>query len=210
MPSTSRNSLSGHAVGSLYHLRTHLAAVPILRTCRRRLGEALGAYSTRPRARDGSTRDVRAARFRPRAAEEGRVRSAGRIRTRRQELELFAQSLGSEDEVALDTTGRAARIAEILRPRRAGRGRQREEVAPDSPRPRPRQIGSTRAGWPSICENQRSFSKPGGCAPCGCGVASRSRERVDNGRCGAPLWRTGRGPLKGVFPTWVGPRPPVG
>jgi hypothetical protein len=56
MPSTSRNSLSGHAVGSLYHLRTHLAAVPILRTCRRRLGEALGAYSTRPRARDGSTR----------------------------------------------------------------------------------------------------------------------------------------------------------
>jgi hypothetical protein len=64
-------------------------------------------------------------------SEEGRVRSAGRIRTRRQELELFAQSLGSEDEVALDTTGRAARIAEILRPRRAGRGRQREEVAPD-------------------------------------------------------------------------------
>jgi transposase len=49
-------------------------------------------------------------------SEEGRVRSAGRIRTRRQELELFAQSLGSDDEVALETTGGAARIAEILRP----------------------------------------------------------------------------------------------
>jgi transposase len=49
-------------------------------------------------------------------SEEGKVRSAGRIRTRRQELELFAQSLGSDDEVALETTGGAAQIAEILRP----------------------------------------------------------------------------------------------
>jgi transposase len=44
------------------------------------------------------------------------MRAAGRIRTRRQELELFAQSLGSDDEVALETTGGAAGIAEILRP----------------------------------------------------------------------------------------------
>ena len=50
-------------------------------------------------------------------SEEGRVRSGGRIRTRRQELELFAQGLGLEDEVALETTGGgAARIAELLRP----------------------------------------------------------------------------------------------
>jgi transposase len=49
-------------------------------------------------------------------SEEGKVRSAGRIRTRKQELELFAQSLGSDDEVALETTGGAAQIAEILRP----------------------------------------------------------------------------------------------
>src|SRR5215211_7380113 len=47
-------------------------------------------------------------------AEEGRVRSAGRIRTRRAELELFAQSLGSDDEVALESTGGAVTIARIL------------------------------------------------------------------------------------------------
>jgi transposase len=49
-------------------------------------------------------------------AEAGRVRSAGRIRTRRAELELFAQSLGSDDEVALESTGGAAAIAAIVRP----------------------------------------------------------------------------------------------
>jgi transposase len=47
-------------------------------------------------------------------AEEGRVRSAGRIRTRRAELELFAQSLGSDDEVALESTGGAVAIARIV------------------------------------------------------------------------------------------------
>jgi len=48
--------------------------------------------------------------------EEGRVRSAGRVRTRRPELELFAQSLGRSDEVALESTGGAEAIARILRP----------------------------------------------------------------------------------------------
>jgi transposase len=47
-------------------------------------------------------------------AEAGRVRSAGRIRTRRAELELFAQSLGADDEVALESTGGAVAIARIL------------------------------------------------------------------------------------------------
>ena len=49
-------------------------------------------------------------------SEEGRVRSAGRIRTRRAELELFARSLGRDDEVALESTGGAPAIAAILRP----------------------------------------------------------------------------------------------
>ena len=49
-------------------------------------------------------------------SEEGKVRSGGRIRTRRAELELFAKSLGRGDEVAFETTGGAAAIAEILRP----------------------------------------------------------------------------------------------
>jgi transposase len=49
-------------------------------------------------------------------SEDGQVRSAGRIRTRRPELELFAQSLGRDDEVALEVTGGAEAIAGILRP----------------------------------------------------------------------------------------------
>lgn len=48
--------------------------------------------------------------------EGGKVRSAGRIRTRKEELELFAQSLGADDEVALEVTGGAEAIAAILRP----------------------------------------------------------------------------------------------
>jgi hypothetical protein len=50
-------------------------------------------------------------------SEDGEVRSAGRIRSRRPELELFAQSLGRDDEVALEATGGAEAIAGILRPR---------------------------------------------------------------------------------------------
>jgi transposase len=49
--------------------------------------------------------------------EEGRVLSAGRVRTRRAELELFARSLGRDDEVALESTGGAEAIARILRGR---------------------------------------------------------------------------------------------
>jgi transposase len=49
-------------------------------------------------------------------AERGRVRSAGRVRIRRAELELFGQSLGSDDEVALGSTGGAVAIAGLLEP----------------------------------------------------------------------------------------------
>jgi transposase len=46
--------------------------------------------------------------------EAGRLRSAGRIRTRPEELELFAQSLDARDWVALEVTGNAWAIAGIL------------------------------------------------------------------------------------------------
>src|SRR4051794_9147755 len=46
--------------------------------------------------------------------EVGRVRSAGRIETSPEALELFAQSLGSDDRVALEVTGGAWEIARIL------------------------------------------------------------------------------------------------
>src|SRR3954462_14257134 len=40
-------------------------------------------------------------------AEQGRLRSAGRIETRPEVLELFGQSLGSDDRVVLELTGNA-------------------------------------------------------------------------------------------------------
>ena len=46
--------------------------------------------------------------------EAGRLRSAGRIKTRPEELELFAQSLDSRDWVALEVTGNAWANAGIL------------------------------------------------------------------------------------------------
>jgi transposase len=47
---------------------------------------------------------------------EGRLRSAGRIQTRPEALELFAQSLDPRDRVALEVTGNAWAIARILEP----------------------------------------------------------------------------------------------
>jgi transposase len=47
---------------------------------------------------------------------EGRLRSAGRIQTRPEALELFAQSLDARDWVALEVTGNAWAIARIIEP----------------------------------------------------------------------------------------------
>jgi transposase len=48
--------------------------------------------------------------------EDGELRSAGRIATRPEQLELFAQSLGRDDRVALEVTGNAWEIARIIEP----------------------------------------------------------------------------------------------
>lgn len=48
--------------------------------------------------------------------EAGESRSAGRISTDREKIELFAQSLGPADQVALEATGPAFEIARILAP----------------------------------------------------------------------------------------------
>jgi transposase len=48
--------------------------------------------------------------------EDGEVRSAGRIETKPEALELFAQSLDRHDHVALEVTGNAWEIARILEP----------------------------------------------------------------------------------------------
>jgi transposase len=49
-------------------------------------------------------------------AEDGEVRSAPRIETTPQALELFAGSLGADDRVALEVTGNAWEIARIIEP----------------------------------------------------------------------------------------------
>jgi transposase len=48
--------------------------------------------------------------------DEGSVRSAPRVATAPVALERFAQSLGSDDEVALECTGNALAIARIIEP----------------------------------------------------------------------------------------------
>ena len=49
-------------------------------------------------------------------ADGGAVRLAGRVKTAPAELELFAQSLASDDEVVLEATGNALAIARIIEP----------------------------------------------------------------------------------------------
>jgi transposase len=49
-------------------------------------------------------------------AEAGAVRSAGRVETEPAAIALFAQSLGGDDEVALEATGNALSIARIVEP----------------------------------------------------------------------------------------------
>jgi transposase len=48
--------------------------------------------------------------------EQGEVRSAGRIKTDRAELEQFAASLGPSDQVVMEATGPAMEIARIIAP----------------------------------------------------------------------------------------------
>src|SRR5215211_7584556 len=49
-------------------------------------------------------------------AEGGEVRSAGRIETKPERIELFAQSLGRDDRVALEVTGNAWEIKRLVEP----------------------------------------------------------------------------------------------
>jgi transposase len=48
--------------------------------------------------------------------EDGEVRSAGRIETKPERIELFARSLGAEDRVALEVTGNAWEIKRMIEP----------------------------------------------------------------------------------------------
>jgi hypothetical protein len=49
-------------------------------------------------------------------AEDGELRSAGRIETKPEQIELFARSLGSDDRVALEVIGTAREIKRMIDP----------------------------------------------------------------------------------------------
>ena len=84
-------------------------------------------------------------------AEAGEIRSAGRIGMTPEELELFAGSLGRDDQVALEVSGNAWEVARIIRPHVA-----RVVVAsPPTPgsaargrRPTASMPGRWRSSWP--------------------------------------------------------------
>ena len=76
------------------------------------------------------TSTATSARWRSRTA--ARCARRGRIKTSRAELELFAQSLGADDQVALEATGPAlADQAPARAPRRPRRDRQHAQAAGD-------------------------------------------------------------------------------
>ena len=90
---------------------------------------------------------------------EGRLRSAGRIETRPEALELFARSLDARDWVALEVTGNAWAIARILEAHVA-RVIVVSPTTPESARRARRPTASTRAPWPS-CSGPASSTGSG-------------------------------------------------
>jgi transposase len=52
--------------------------------------------------------------------EQGEVRSAGRVKSERAALELFAESLDPTDQVVMEATGPAMEIARIIEPHVTG------------------------------------------------------------------------------------------
>jgi transposase len=81
---------------------------------------------------------------------EGRLRLPGRIQTRPEALELFAQSLDPRDLVALEVTGNAWAIARIIEPHVA-RVIVVSPATPASARRGPRPTASTRVRWRNCC-----------------------------------------------------------
>ena len=97
--------------------------------------------------------------------EAGELRSAGRIATTPEQLELFAGSLGPDDRVALEVTGNAWEIARILESHVAQVlvvSRRTRGSARRAPRP----TGSTRA-------RSRGCWRPGRWTPSGCPTGRR-------------------------------------
>jgi hypothetical protein len=101
-------------------------------------------------------------------AETGEIRSAGRIEMTPVALELFAQSLGKHDGVALEVSGNAGEVARIIQPHVA-RVVVVSPAEPGSVRRARRPTASTPGRWQSSWPRDRSTrsgcptSKPGRC-----------------------------------------------
>jgi hypothetical protein len=112
-------------------------------------------------------------------AEDGEVRSAGRIETKPEQIELLAQSLGKHDWVALEVTGNAWEIKRLIEPHVA-EVLVVSRTTPGSARRGRRQTASTRGRWrgcsPPV-SSTRSGSPTearGGCADAFSAAASSS------------------------------------
>jgi transposase len=81
--------------------------------------------------------------------QDGTVRSAGRVASSPEQLQLFAQSLCPDDHVALETTGNALSIARILEAHVAGVLVADTRNVRAMTQRRSKTIASTRGCWPS-------------------------------------------------------------
>src|SRR5271165_2835245 len=96
--------------------------------------------------------------------EDGEVRSAGRIETKPEQIELFAQSLAPDDRVALEVTGNAWEIARLIEPHVA-------RVLVVSPSDTG--IRQARAKTDRLDARTRGCWRPGRLTECGCPTAGR-------------------------------------
>src|SRR4051812_8716890 len=111
---------------------------------------------------------------------EGRLRSAGRIATRPEALELFGRSLDRRDRVALEVTGNAWEIARIIEPHVA-RDRRLAERHRDPAGPREDRSARRAGAGPTVVGGSArrrvvaGRADPGDAPPARTPVAARAR-----------------------------------
>ena len=105
------------------------ATCPVVPRARIRLCRLPTGSPSRRQAKEDQVRDIGLDVHRDfcevAISEAGEIRSEGRIQTTPQALELFAGSLGRDDQVALEVTGDAWEIARIIEPH-VGAGDRRQ------------------------------------------------------------------------------------
>ena len=174
------------------------AALP---SCRRRAGRWWWA--------DRSGWTCIATSVRSRSPTAARARSAGRIATTPEQLELFAQSLAPTDRVVMEATGNALAIARILEPHVAEvvLAHAKQVRAISHARVEDRQDRRASAGRPARRRadpggvdrrRARADAAPAGVAPPRAGQARARRSRTRSARCCMRNLK-GRSPASDLF-----------